>query len=75
MHIISIMVESRIKEIPDVQKILTAYGENIISRLGLHSIGKNKNGLIIVVYDGKNVEEFIDELKKIENISVKNMKI
>ena len=75
MHIISINVKKRVKEVPDVQKVLTEFGDSIISRIGLHNIGENKNGLIIVVFDGKNEKEFTDKLEKIENVSVKSMKI
>ena len=73
MNIIAITVERRTKEVPDVQKTLTEYGENIIARLGLHNIGENKNGLIIIAYEGENVVEFIKELEKIKNIHVKSM--
>lgn len=73
MHIISIVVKKRIKEVPDVQKVLTLYGENIISRLGLHNIGENRKGLIIVVYEGKNVKDFIKALKEIKDVQVKSM--
>lgn len=75
MYVISIMVKERTDEVPDVQKILTQYGKNIISRLGLHNTGKNKNGLIIVVYDGQDIQKFEKDLQKIENITVKSMKI
>lgn len=75
MHIISITIEKRIKEVPEVQKILTEYGDNIISRLGLHDIGENKSGLIIIVYEGTNVEEFIKKLKQIEKIQINIMAV
>lgn len=75
MHIVSITVKKREDEVPDVQKTLTKYGKNIISRLGLHNTGKNKNGIIIIVYDGQDVETFEKELQKIEKIDVKSMKI
>lgn len=75
MHIVSITVKERNDEVPEVQKVLTKYGKNIISRLGLHNTGKNKQGLIIIVYEGQDVQNFIDELEKIEKIDVKSMKI
>ena len=75
MHIVSITVKERNDEVPEVQKVLTKYGKNIISRLGLHNTGKNKQGLIIIAYEGQDVQNFIDELEKIEKIDVKSMKI
>lgn len=75
MQIIAISVTKRVKEVPEVQQILTKYGENIISRLGLHNLGENKKNLIIVVYEGENVEEFITKLKEIEKVEVSTMKL
>lgn len=75
MHIVSITVKERNDEVPEVQKILTKYGKNIISRLGLHNTGKNKQGLIIIVYEGQDIQNFMDELQKIQKINVKSMKI
>lgn len=71
MYIVSITVDKRDKEIPDVQSVLTEYGENIEARIGLHNT--SKEGLIIVVYNKENVDEFIEELNSIGNVSVNYM--
>lgn len=73
MTIISILVKERIENVPDIQRILTKYGKNIISRLGLHNIGKDGNDLIVLVYEGEDVESLIKELKEVKNIEIKNM--
>ena len=73
MYIVSISVEKRQAEIPEVQDILTKFGENILARLGVHNCKKEKHGLIIVVYEAENIEEFIEELNTIKNIQVNFM--
>lgn len=73
MYIISIATEKREKEIPDVQEILTEYGENIISRLGIHNCKKDNYGLIIIVYDAEDIEEFVEKLNVIKGINVNYM--
>jgi len=75
MRVVTISVGQREKEVPDVQRILTKYGENIYSRIGYHNIGKDSKGLIIVVYTGEDEKEFCKELKEIENIKVNCMEI
>ena len=73
MTIISITVEKRFSEVPDVQSILTKYGKGIVSRLGLHNFDENKKGLILVVYSGDDIENFIEELNNIEGTNVNHM--
>jgi len=73
MYIVSITTEKREKEIPGVQEVLTEYGENIVSRLGVHNCTKDREGLIIVVYDADNVEAFVEDLENISDINVNYM--
>lgn len=75
MHIVSITIEERKNKVPEVQKVLTEFGKDIISRLGIHNIGKNKNGLIIIVYGGKDIQDFLQKLSNIDDIEVKSMEI
>jgi len=74
LYIVSISIYKRKKEVPEVQSILTKYGEEIHARIGLHNISKDKKGLIIVAYTGKNIEDFIQELKSKENVIINYMK-
>ena len=71
MYIVSIKVEKRESKIPDVQRILTNYGEAIDTRLGVHT--KDNQGLIIVLYNKQNINEFIEDLNGIEDIKVSFM--
>ncbi len=73
MYIVSIKTEKRQKEVPEIQQILTEYGESIETRLGVHT--KEKQGLIIVVYSEKNVEEFIEKLNSIGTVTVNFMEV
>lgn len=75
MHLISIIVEKRKKTVPMMQEILTKYGENIHSRIGFHNVPEEEKDMIIIIYNNDNVEEFVKELKKIENIKINNMRI
>ena len=71
MYIVSIKVEKRESKIPDVQRILTNYGEAIDTRLGVHT--KDNQGLIIVLYNKQNINEIIEDLNGIEDIKVSFM--
>ncbi len=71
MYIVSIKTSKREKEVPNVQQILTNYGEAIDTRLGINL--KDNNGLIIVVYSGSKIEEFVGDLNSIESVEVNFM--
>ena len=74
MYIISIVIEERTKEAVRVQEVLTKFGNNIISRLGLHNQEPNENDIIIVAYNNKStIEDFRNELEEIKNIRVNIM--
>ena len=49
--VLGIQVTNRVEKIPDVQKILTDYGCNIRTRLGLHEVSQkvcSQFGLLIL---------------------------
>lgn len=75
MHIIAISIKERTEDVPDVQKVLTKYGNSIVSRLGLHDIGEKKKNLILIVYDGENIEKILEELNQIKRITVNTTEI
>ncbi len=70
MKVITISVDKREKEVPDVQAVLTKYGEEIHSRIGYHNLQKDRKGLIVIIYTGKNSEKFCEELNEISNVKV-----
>jgi hypothetical protein len=61
-----------------VQVVLTEFGENIKTRLGLHDVhqgARSPNGLLLVEFvgDGRKADAFADQLSAIQGIEVKRM--
>ena len=76
--ILGVYITDRVKEVSDVQAILTMFGCTIKTRLGLHEVKDDfcaQSGLIILELTG-NREEFVkleNELRKIDGLIVKKM--
>ena len=76
--ILGIHITDRVKEVSDVQSILTKFGCTIKTRLGLHEVKDDycaRSGLIILELTG-SLEEFIkleNELLKVDGLIVKKM--
>ena len=76
--ILGVHITNRVKNVSQVQKILTQYGCNIKTRLGLHEVGKEfcaPNGLLILETfgDNKKILEMEKKLKKLGGLTVKKM--
>ena len=76
--IYGVHVTERLKSAVDVQKILTEYGCNIKTRIGLHDIKGDEctgTGLLILELIGNEgkIQEMAAKLKNIEGIQVKGM--
>lgn len=75
--IIGIGIENRKETATKVQDVLTEYGCNIKTRLGLNDYQETEcsyKGIILVdVPNRENAVELENELKKIENITIKEM--
>ena len=76
--VLGIQVTDRVKEIPDVQKILTEYGCNIRTRLGLHEVSKkvcSTVGLLLLDTFGDETDVLMMEkkLKKVKGLIVRKM--
>jgi hypothetical protein len=76
--VLGIQVTNRVGKIPDVQKILTDYGCNIRTRLGLHEVSKkvcSQLGLLILDTCGEEAEviEMEKKLKRIKGLVVRKM--
>jgi hypothetical protein len=76
--IVGVQVTDRLKEAVDVQKVLTKYGCNIKTRLGLHEVSNTscstKGILILELYGAeKECKEFLKKLGAIKGINVKKM--
>ena len=76
--ILGIHITDRVKEVSDVQSILTKFGCTIKTRLGLHEVKDDfcaRSGLIILELTGPR-EEFVkleNELHKVDGLAVKKM--
>jgi len=75
MYIISIKIGDRIEIAPDVQEILTKYGKNINTRLGIRGKRDIFEGNIILIYENENIEEFLEEFKKFDEIKINYMEM
>jgi hypothetical protein len=73
-----IHITDRMKSAVEVQKILTEFGCNIKTRLGLHDVGEDyctSTGLLILelIGDEGKIQEMHTKLKAIEGVEVKGM--
>lgn len=75
--ILGIHICDRLKRVPDVQALLSEYGANIKTRLGLHEPDgpTAPNGLLILEMWGEEARCLAlgDELNKIDGIEVQRM--
>ncbi|HQL00046.1 MAG TPA: hypothetical protein PK090_04685 [Smithellaceae bacterium] len=76
--VLGVQVTDRVKEIPEVQKVLTEYGCNIRTRLGLHEVSKkicSATGLLILDTFGDEADILLMEkkLKKVKGLIVRKM--
>ena len=77
-RIVGIHITDRASCAGDVQQILTKYGKNIRTRLGLHEVGSegaSPEGLILIEAVGSHeeVDAFCDELRRLKGIQVQSM--
>jgi hypothetical protein len=75
LTIIGIAVDCRAERAPEVQEVITRYGEEIVCRMGVPTAAK-KDGLITLIFNGKAVaaDEFYHELEAIEGLNVQMMR-
>ena len=76
--ILGVQVTNRVENIPGVQEILTEYGCNIKTRLGLHDVTEshcsNVGLLILETYgDEADILKMEAKLKKTKGLTVKKM--
>jgi hypothetical protein len=78
-HIIfGVHINDRVREVPDVQQVLTAYGCNIKTRIGLHRVDEqfcSPRGLILLEMfgDEPTCHELADKLAALEGVEVQKM--
>ncbi len=74
--IVAIHITDRIKEAVDIQKVLTQYGDIVKTRLGLHEVDAGGlSGLLLldVIPPADRIEQFENDLLKIEGVEVKTI--
>ena len=76
--ILGVHITDRVKEASEVQKLLTEYGSQIQTRLGLHEVEKGNsapNGLILLemVEPDDRIQEMADKLNALEGVEVQSM--
>ena len=77
-RIVGIHVTDRATQAGEVQQILSKYGKNIRTRLGLHETSEDAaspNGLILIEAVGSNqeIDALSDELRLLKGIQVQSM--
>ncbi len=76
--ILGVHITDRLKEAVEVQKHLTAHGQFIKTRLGLHEVGSEAagvNGMLILEMVGgeKKADALADELNAIDGVEAKKL--
>ena len=76
--IVGIHLKNRTKHVPGIQKILTAFGDQIRTRIGLHEVSgsySSKNGLILVEMVGpeNGVARFCRTMNGLKGVEVQIM--
>lgn len=77
VEILGILVSKPNTDIQTLQHVLTSYGCNIRTRLGLNSSDSNDKSLIIVelIGDLQECENFKSKLNSIPGIEIKNVSL
>lgn len=76
--VLGIQLKNRVVVASDVQKVLTDYGCNIKTRIGLHEANDGScspNGLILLqIHGGEKVaDEMVQKLKKLDGVNIQKM--
>jgi len=73
--IYAVHVTDRLRQVSEVQRLLTEYGCHIKTRLGLHESSSAPNGLLLLEMIGepKRCQELFDKLNVITGIEVKSI--
>ncbi len=78
-HIVfGVHIDDRVREVPDVQRLVTQYGCNIRTRIGLHHVDQSycsPRGLILLEMFGDEATcyELADQLSAMEGVEVQRM--
>ncbi len=74
--IFGVHISQRVESVPAVQAVLSKYGCNIRTRLGIHdadSTSCSPSGLLLIDVFGPELEEFYQELTALDGVDVQRM--
>jgi hypothetical protein len=76
--VLGIHITNRVRHASEVQQVLTEFGCNIKTRLGLHEVADNycagEGVVLLEIIGGHGIRQgMVDKLKRIEGIEVKEM--
>jgi hypothetical protein len=74
--IFGVHISQRVKNVPAVQAVLSKYGCNIRTRLGIHDADGTScspSGLLLVDAFGPEMEDFYKELQALEGVDIQRM--
>ncbi len=74
--IFGIHINHRVENVPAVQAVLTKYGCNIRTRLGIHDADATScspSGLLLVDVFGAETEDFYRELRELAGVGLQRM--
>jgi hypothetical protein len=74
--IFGVHISKRVENAPAVQAVLTKYGCNIRTRLGIHdadSTSCSPSGLVLIDAFGPEIEGFYGELKALKGVGLQRM--
>jgi hypothetical protein len=74
--VFGVHINQRVKSVPAVQAVLTKYGCNVRTRLGIHDADATScspSGLLLIDAFGAEIEDFYKELETLEGVDVQRM--
>lgn len=77
LSLIGILVDKRTKSAPQLQEVLTKYGDSVLSRVGIHDPNEEDQGIItLTVRDEEDkLEQLRFELSNIDGVLVKSLRL
>lgn len=76
LGILAIAVQKRAETAPNVNALLSQYGEKIIARMGVPHHERNLNIVSVVIEsDEQDILSLIDKLSALKNVQVKSLTV
>lgn len=77
LFIMGISVDKRQATAPNVQEILTQFGDSIVSRFGIHDPGEENHGLISLTIrdEQERVDALTHKLEHLDGVTCKSIQM